>query len=90
MKTCKKCGFEFGDKRDINKHEHICNDEIIAYARRDKRTSHGILMCDGKPRWIVRPSSIKKYNIDDFIPLTKETISDRGETALFRSWGFDI
>ncbi len=25
---CDKCGFEFSDGRDLNTHEHICNDEV--------------------------------------------------------------
>ena len=27
INKCLECGFEFGDHRDLNKFEHICNDK---------------------------------------------------------------
>jgi len=57
--------------------------KILAYARKDKRTSCGILMCtscSGRsvPRYVI---SVDKYNKisnkDDFIVITKELLDLR-------------
>lgn len=66
--------------------------KIVAYARRDKRSENGILLSNGKPRWVLTPEVFHKYklNTNDYIPLTKDTIIMRGELQWFRSMGFKV
>jgi hypothetical protein len=66
------------------------DNEIIAYAKRDKRSKSGILLSNGKPAWIVSPKNIDSCIIDDFIPLTRYVIKLRGEVDWFRSMGFEV